>query len=384
MPMKINKAKLLVGVLAVTAVAATVGSISGTFAWFQYNTRVTAAYEGAAAKCSENVQIRLYRPARAADTTNHIDPLPEVKTDWVQDLRTADIAKFLAGDTANQKPGVRTAAANTLAPVTSGKLAADAVADTLYRNPIYQYTDKTDWGKATAEADYIELPFQFRVREVNGDEENPVFLAKKLYLTDLTIAAKTGTLDISNAIRVAIDNKAATAPFTQTFSKTGDPVEVGGKLALGNDKDSEGHSTVDQTEGYEWDTRTDVKYGDYEGDTPSKAYSQKASEKAATGTATKSLVADDTDPTKIIGKELLTTDSFTGTKTAAEEKNNWASLTVRIYLEGWTKLTDIAGTNASPETVWDAVKAIKETTDTDPNNKPVFDVGLRFSAETYR
>ena len=60
--MKINKAKLLVGTLAIASVAATVGSISGTFAWFQYSTRVTAAYSGAAAHVSENLQIRVYKP----------------------------------------------------------------------------------------------------------------------------------------------------------------------------------------------------------------------------------------------------------------------------------------------------------------------------------
>ena len=384
MPMKINKAKLLVGVLAVTAVAATVGSISGTFAWFQYNTRVTAAYEGAAAKCSENVQIRLYR---AADTEHNI---PEVKTAWVQDLRKDDIKKFLEGYTegSTHHDGIREGfGASNLTPVTSGKLEANKVADKLYRNPIYQYPDKTTWGEGTAKEDYIELPFQFRVLEVNGDTATPTYLAKDLFLTGMDIRAAVNALDISEAIRVSIDNGVAETQennkaFKQTFSKSGTDVKVGGTLALGHDENPLTHeSTVDQTEGWEWSTREDVKYGDFE-DTaktnPSVAKSQAITTKATSSTSGSYLIADDSKPDAIIGQPLLTTVA------SAANETDWASLTVRIYLEGWTELTSIAGDNATPKTVWDAVKALKGTPDSNPNDKPVFDVGLRFSAETYR
>ena len=370
--MKINKIKLLVGTMAIAAVAATVGSISGTVAWFQYSTRSTVAYQGAQAHCSENLQVRLYQPAvPGVDNSDPVDgdyddpgdvaPIAAVSTDWKQDLLISDIRTFLTS--------VRGATAvNKLTPVTSGALAANKTAETLYRNPIYQYAATNSWGTAD-KSDYVELPLQFRVLDVDGDTTELTYLAKKLYITDITLAAVSGKADITTALRVSIK----TANFEQTFSSSGTAVPVGGNLDLNNDHQ------IDQTEGYEWTTtRTNVKYGDYEGDTPKTAASQAIGTKATGNSDLK--VANDANAFTIIGKELITTSTFSGTSAAADAKTDWAGVTVRIYLEGWTPLTSIqseAAVNATPTLVWDAVKALTA------DNAPQFNVGMRFTAEAH-
>jgi hypothetical protein len=374
--MKINKAKLLVGTLAIAAVAATVGSISGTVAWFQYSTRVTAAYEGATAHCTENLQIRLYQPAVAEeDDGDHVydkpgehAAIPAVSSEWKQDLLSTDITTFLSN--ANVRG---TTAANKLTPVTSGKLAADTVPTKLYKNPIYQYAATSSWGEADA-TDYIDLPLQFRVLDVNGNSTTETYLAKKIYLSDITFAAKVAAKDISSALRVVVDNGAADATaFKQTFSKDGTAVTVGGNLDLNNDK------VIDKVEGYEWDTsRANVKYGDWDGETAEKAYSKASSVKGAAPTDV--AVAKDTDPLDIKGKPLFTSSSASDTPANIAAKTDWAGIKLRIYLEGWTTLDSgvfgNATENATPTTVWDEMKVIGDA-------DVVFRLGLRFTAEAH-
>ncbi|MBR1847071.1 MAG: hypothetical protein IJ787_05095 [Bacilli bacterium] len=340
--MKINKAKLLVGTLAIAAVAATVGSISGTVAWFQYSTRVTAAYHGAAAHCTENLEIRI----RSSD--NEIGK-------WQHDLTTAQIAAYLEAAAGAGGAG-RTVATNTLRPVTSGELAADSVASTLYKNPIYQYPTMSDWGTASATEDYILLPLELRVADVDGDNTAD-YLEKKIWVSDVTIQAQatkspydaSAHTDLSSAIRVGVSagqNEAAKTAYT-TFSSNGSEVVVAGALDLNGD------TVDDKKPGYDFESAKDtIQYGYESGEADShKALSTSAAAKATTG---KKGVADDSNPHTIVATEI---GSTTATKNLEVD--------VLIYLEGWTQISDSA--------IWDITKA----------DGAQFNVGIRFSAETH-
>lgn len=354
--MKINKAKLLVGTLAIASVAATVGSISGTVAWFQYSTRSTVAYRGAAAHCTENLQIRLHQ---VADNTNGIQ---DCATAWLQDLDSQAVEGFLK----DSKVGRRTAV-NALTPVTSGELALGNVATDLYRNPIYQYPTMTSWKKATAIDDYIELPLEFRVVDVNGAATNKL-LAKKIYLSDLTIKAKTAgaTTDISKAIRVSVKS----ASYAQTYAlegatDTNQSVTTYGNLDLNND------GVIDKDGNYEWDTRTAIDYGKNTATGATNvAEAQRTSEKGSGANDVK--IANDADPYKILGKELGSTVA----DDAESASTTYFAVTVRIYLEGWTPLdaTNFGATgNVTPTLIWDVAKTVAAE----------FDVGMRFTAEAH-
>lgn len=318
--MKINKVKLLVGTMAIAAVAATVGSISGTVAWFQYSTRSTLEYQGASAHCSESLQVRLYHAAKDA-VGNPEDPgyqpaVAEFDSGWKQDLSIANVQSYIASGHA------RGSADYNLYPVTTGNLASAAsFPTTFYKSPIYQYSadyvpaeGASYWQDATVK-DYIDLPLQFRVVDINGsrtDGDYNTFLAKKVYLSDLTIkSSSTGSkLDITPAIRVAFD-----ATNDGVFSLDGQAVATTGKLDLNGD------GNTDQTVGYSWDSRTDFVYGT----AASSAASNKIQVAESTGSNLE--IADDSDPRNIIGKELGSTAA-----------NASLNVTVRIYLEGWQGL----------------------------------------------
>ncbi len=264
--------KVAVTMMTVALGAGIVGSISGTVAWFQYSTRSTVAYSGASAHCTENLQIRVVRDGQAAHEG------------WEADLRLSEIAGLLSpvtvtkegtpalglttneatvrsklsagshvfaydgtnwkldgGDTAVDPAtyGITVAAApapdatskinvswndgTLLSPVSSGELAEGDFPSSLYKNPIYQYASTSSWG-AAGTSDYVDIPLQFRVLDVDGntESEKPTLLAKKIYLSDLTIVAATNNgskKDISDAVRVALSN--AADAHNATYSKSG-------------------------------------------------------------------------------------------------------------------------------------------------------------------
>ena len=327
--------KVAVTMMTVALGAGIVGSISGTIAWFQYSTRSTVAYEGAAAHCSENLQIRI----RSEDST---------LGKWDQDLTTSEIKTYL--ETAVASKGAGRAHAEQLRPVTSGELAANGVATSFYKNPIYQYPEQAKWGTATETDDFVRLPLELRVKDVTGASSD-TFLAKKIYISDVTIAAAatqpTGvTNDVTPALRVGVmagtDASALTA-YT-TFSKDGTAVDVSGKLDLNGD------GALDKDGNYNFSAGSEITYGD----DGKKANSTAISTAASTTNPT---VADDSDPYSITGKEI---GSTTTTDTLKVD--------LYIYLEGWTKL------GTTPNAIWDAATTIGYK----------FNVGVRFSAEAHK
>ena len=279
--MKMNSKKIIVSTLALVMGAALAGSISGTVAWYQYSTRSTVAFNGASAHCTENLQIRIRQAGQ----------------EFKSDLTTKDIADYLTS--------ISRTNANKLTPVTpaAGSLAADAVASSFKAGAEYQKAI-ANWRDAGGE-DYIVLPLELRVRDNDGKGSS--FLAKKIYLSDLTIAAARSNdaakADMSSAVRVGIESavkadlpsvnnisdigtvytsatdgdlifianenqyyeydgtESAWVPAADqltaytTFSKTGEDVNAYGSLDL-ND-----NGELDRTEIYEWDNRKVIIYG---------------------------------------------------------------------------------------------------------------------------
>ncbi|MBO5529682.1 MAG: hypothetical protein J6A47_10300 [Bacilli bacterium] len=217
--------KLGAGTLAVVAIASLVGSISGTIAWFQYTTRVTANYTGVVSHMSENLQISLNG------------------TDWKSDLSAADIQKYLL-DGGREDTALR--------PVTTGMQEKDKGIVDLYKNPIRQYASMGYWGKADKNHDYIELPLQIRNKDVDGKD---TLLSRPIYLTDLTMKQTTTTLatekyDVAPALRVYFD----AGENQYLISNNGGAIKAHGELDL------DGDYVMDQVEGY-GDGRAAVDYG---------------------------------------------------------------------------------------------------------------------------
>ena len=177
--MKINKKNVIIPSLLTTISAALVGSIAGTVAWYQYNTRVSASYYGTSAgSATENLQLSL-------DGDN-----------WSTELKAADIQAYL-----NQHGHI----GSQLRPVTTGAQAKDGDLGTLYKNPIYQHAKTSTWGLANDEEDYITFPISLRVKDIDGgqDTTNFVGLEKKVYLQNVVLKG-SNTNDITDAMRLHV------------------------------------------------------------------------------------------------------------------------------------------------------------------------------------
>lgn len=386
--MKINKAKLLVGTLAIAAVAATVGSISGTVAWFQYSTRASVSYQGATAHCSESLEVRI----RNGTTTQY---------PWKTELASSDVSAYLSNATDHATaPGIARKNTTSLTPVTSGVLAANAfpaastdynAAPQLKRHPIYQHFLYSEWTAATAE-DYVLIPLQVRVRDIDGTA-NKELKDKKIYISDVHLdgAINNGTkTDITSALRMSVRaypsaTTSGAASFFQTYSTTGSDVNVFGQLDLNNDGVMDGDDT------YSWDTNTPKNYGADSGVAKSTANTN---------------VANDSDAYTIVNS---TPTALIGTTAEADKVIN---VDVLVYLEGWTKLDGSLGTYAdaaaftaavtAPVTggiyiigsdykQWDGdsledVTAPTETALWDPEKtiSAQFNAGIRFSTEAHK
>lgn len=224
--MKITAKKVTVSGFSLLAVMALAGSLSGTVAWFQFSTRATVAYTGAAAHATENLQISI--------DGQH----------WNGDLTTKDIRDYL------QSTGrVDTA----LRPVTTGVQGKDDALKTLYKNPSREHVRMGEWGEANKDVDYVTLPLQLRALDVDGRSVE-TFLDKDIYLSDLTIQEKPveGNFPIIDAVRVHLN----AGENNYLFSLKGESVTTHGYLDLNGDGE------LDLSSGYSFDgPRAYADYG---------------------------------------------------------------------------------------------------------------------------
>lgn len=260
--MKVNQTKAIIACLGIAAAAAIAGSVSGTVAWFQYNTRAVAEFTGTTAKCTEFLQVRTVKaatgtPIRAkvadvsardglADPQNGdkvlVDADKKIYTydsstsSWGEGVLPSNGDKVKAESTVYKYDGSAWSAItveygtwgislsnadileaagradNKLSPVTmpfESPATENDPAGTLYGQPVcgyelYANTEPYHWQEAET-SDYMSFSLQFRVLDVDGGEATPTSLIEtNLYLTDLTIVKKNGSTkeDISSAVRV--------------------------------------------------------------------------------------------------------------------------------------------------------------------------------------
>ena len=254
--------KIIVGALAAVGVASLVGSISGTIAWYQYSTRASAAYTGASAKCTENLEIRLFR----AESGLGENRIPGFDSGWKNNLRIADIQEYLNSYD-------RTDGDYDLRPVTTGAMELGEARSEFYSQPLPGKGSYAEWILAKKSFDFIELPLQFRVKDQNGNPLVNSFLEQNLYLADLTMKATNDNTqeDITEALRVSFDIEGTDDDMT--FSKHGITADTYGHLDIDGDGVLDQH-IVNSEFGYEFDGNLEtVKYGDFDIQGQAKSYS---------------------------------------------------------------------------------------------------------------
>ena len=319
--------------------AALAGSISGTVAWFQYSTRVQAAFIGTSAHCSEALEIKSMGPTAS---------------DWATELDSSKVKNLDGYGT-------------KLAPISSGALTADAALTpaNFYKNPVYQVADSSKWG-AASNVNFVQLKFQFHLKDIDGGNSASYLGGHKLYLTDLSIVSlKDGdpsgqVVDANNDLYKAIRVHVASGDYHKTFaagsgSANTMDTDVHGNLDLNND------GSLDRVASYEWESQGALI--DYGASGIQTVYDVKKA----------GVLANDSDPTNIsagVAGEIGTIASGL----------NGLEVTVTMWIEGWTKL-DVAPTanagntseTADASAVWDPATYIGKN----------FGVGFRFATSLH-
>lgn len=186
--MKFNK-KLIVPFLSTVTGLSIAGGLGGAFAWYQYNTQVTASFVGTSVADSSVLQIGHY------ETENNQQVMK-----WGKDFYP-----YASGQ--KQK----------LVPVTFGQLVTVGTkADCLNSTYAYGYPEAgvsgavvnsgyDSWTKVQPNAGFVRFDMYLRALNADGTQA-----ALKVYLSDVLIecpAEDNGSKDITKAVRVHLDVK---------------------------------------------------------------------------------------------------------------------------------------------------------------------------------
>ncbi len=299
---KFNKKNILVATLMSGVGISLVGSIAGTFAWYQYSTRAILSYVGQTDVKTAQLEVKF------KDDATHT-------YNWGKTtLGQADFATYLANNANN----------TNLLPITAGKLQKNAAFDAsaLKGHPVAFYDTYDKWADAAA-TDYIQ--FDIQLRYLDNKTGEPI-ANTDIWLSDLLIQNDTsnGHQDVSDAIRVHVS--AGTTNWL--MSKTGANTKVGGNLDLNNDGEADALSA--RGSAYEFENKTALIYGEQD-------YDLEANQQ--TCYTINNVKPTDNKGTLTGGEVLGTTDT-----------NGILDVTVTFFLEGWTILNG--------KTVWeDAIGA---------------------------
>ena len=332
--MKIKKKSIIIPAFALLIGASLAGSISGTVAWYQYSTRVNAAYVGVSGGTSGNLKIRIGNSG-----------------DFVTRLSIQDISDYLAS----------TDYGSAVQPITSGEMVKDqAVPADFYLNPVYgQAGDYADnWMKAS-KANYIVLPLQLCYVEKDGTKENDKDaknVAKDVYLSDLLIQEDASNTtnekeDLSAAIRFHInayqDADASTLAnhVNRLISLNGGTTVTEGKLDLDGDEKLDFNYGSGDKYGFSGDAAEEIVYGagvqqafsSKTSNSSSVPYYNADGSEGGVDATVYSMVVGQVDDSMDIDDDTKEYDTGKskkiGTTVAAEDQ--FLNVNITIWVEGW-------------------------------------------------
>ena len=272
-----NAKKVVVSVLALAMGAGIAGSISGSIAWYQYSTRVSAVISGASAGTVRELQV-----SKTAD---------------------GQYSQHVSFDNQTFKPTSVSVGNNN--------------ALTFYRHPVYK---TANLGVLNDTAGYV-ADYTFYFKCVDNDSGTETQKAKDVYLTSIAIVDKSvspDTLNIAPAIRVAVNG--------ELLSINGGTTTTHGNLNLNGNKDNQSQDIMDR-DGYDTND-VEGELVDYINGT-SQSYT-------TTKVANSVTVVDSSDPYAFATKDHteLSTKKLTSTKTEGASD----AVTIKVWLEGWEVL----------------------------------------------
>ncbi len=247
--MKFGLRKLIPVGISLLSLAAFVGSLSGSLAWWAYSTRVSVSYQGTSVTTSEQLQIGLkVSKVNATKATAIVNALETLGLEEDEDIADDDF-RYVFSQAGGGLPAqaIKTYletqgiySYNELAPVTSKSYAAGDELH-LYETLIYQHLDNTE---VANKHKYTYIPFVFRILKLNAiTGEDKYADGRKIYLSKVKVELNAANADskIGEGLRVYFDNGGTTATdrfiLNPSSTKTGSDAKtaVFGALDLNAD-----------------------------------------------------------------------------------------------------------------------------------------------------
>ena len=246
---------LVFSVLGIATFASLVGTVSGTLAWYAYNTRTSLSYSGTSVENSVQLQIGLSSDTPILidnDDWNNIMGEPEVVDGKY--CYFAPLGYGLDSAVINAYLGAKGYATNELCPVTSGYYdSADPLCNFgLKEAPTVEH-HLTD--VVAKHENYLKLPFIFRASKSKTTVGDYV-ANQELWLTDAKGAASsTHDGNVYKAMRVFFDRKDSDYDTDFLLNPDADnngQTKVGGLLDLSDDLY------------YDFDENGEIFYGEWD------------------------------------------------------------------------------------------------------------------------
>ncbi len=256
--MKKLKPALVFGFLGIATFASLVGTVSGTLAWYAYNTRATLSYSGTSVENSVQLQIGLVcAHAMPTEGSEDIEEFTRIMGTEPEILNGeyyyfAPLGYGLNSSVLNAYLAEFGYATNELEPVTSGSFDPESGNFGLKEAPNEQNRVPNVVAKKT---NYLKLPFIFRASKSKTETADYMENAE-IWLTDAKGAASSShDGNIYKAMRIYFDrndtNYDTDFIVNPDASQAGE-TRVGGLLDLSND----GY--------YDFDANGEILYGEYD------------------------------------------------------------------------------------------------------------------------
>ncbi len=348
--------KLVISSLTLISALTLAGSISGTFAWYQYSVRAQVAYTGTSAHCSKLLQLSV-----------------DDGTTWGNDIRdsrlpSVSFAPVTTGAQEKDAPLWEKTKTETIYDEHGNQIGTQDISSYFYAQPDHGQGLYTNWLLAS-DSSYAQFDILVKVKDVDGKDPE-TNLANDVYLTDLTIldANQANNLDLANAIRVHIsssyEDNGADVNKNFLFAKESEETEVGGFL----DVDEDGKYDV---VGYEWDRHACLYGGgtfipatyDDEGHELTPDSYKDAPVQTSYKADDQSIIAQEVDGNLVGGTPIGKTSATNG---------NYLKVTVTIWLEGWSSLLRQPAGTQDPS-IWDADSYVEQQ----------FNIGLTFGVKLH-
>lgn len=297
--MQIKKSKFLIGTLLSVVSIGAVGSITGTYAWYTYNTKDTLVYHGIAAADNENLEFRVKTKTGYGEWKTAIA---------TQELSDASASNGFAG--------------TALEPVSFNTKQLKNYKLEPFVGKYEQFVAVPPTEESATKPYYFQVELQFRCLSV---EDTPVGLSRDIYLSRLNVTATTSGKDITKALRIHFDDNTATLDNKTLVA----PAQNSGTMNLYGTYDMDGDGKIDHgflqepaSKGiYEKDPTgtapgaVDVPYGDHTGKPTESWYGKNDVLATFNGREYKSG-----------GRKIVRTDAST---------TSFKTVVMTIWIDGW-------------------------------------------------